>query len=77
MGAIPQETEDIAFGVDELRAGCLARVYEKLEDGETELLVKKGYLVSSAFALLQREGKYENGRFVVYYSIGRKKSQRM
>lgn len=51
MGVVPHLLEDIAFGIEDSKAGCLTGVYEKVDGMEAELLVKEGYLVSSAFTL--------------------------
>lgn len=67
MGAVPQMAEENAFGVENLRAGCMAVVYEKLEDWEADLLVKAGYLLNSAFTSWEDENKERKGRFFVNF----------
>lgn len=69
MSAVPQVAEKIAFGVKELKAGCLDRVYQKLDEKKAELLVKKRYLVSSEFTLWPSEGAARKGSFFSNFLI--------
>lgn len=66
---VPQTAEDIAFGVEDLKAGCSAGVDQKLREWESELLVKKSYLVSSEFTLWKCESAERKESFVVNFSM--------
>ena len=68
MGDIPQSEEDLEFGRADLEAGCRNGVYEEVPLGEADDLVRRGYLVSSAFTVWQGDGVSRKGRFVVNFS---------
>ena len=64
MGPVPQTAEDLAFGREDLKVGCGMGVYEKMTPEGREDLIRRGFLVSSAFTLWQGEGEDRKGRFV-------------
>ena len=68
MGAIPQSEEDLEFGRKDLEAGCASGVYEEVAAWEAEDLVRRGYLISSAFTVWQGDPGARKGRFVVNLS---------
>lgn len=68
MGAVPQSDEDLEFGRQDLEAGCLSGVYQKVSAEESEELVRKGYLISSAFTIWQGDPGSRKGRFVLNFS---------
>lgn len=68
MGPVPQSTEDVAFGVADLETGCKTGVVEEVDEEEVKDLIRRGYLVSSAFTIWQGEGEDRKGRFVVNFS---------
>ena len=68
MGAIPQSEEDLAFGRQDLEAGCLSGVYQAVPPEEAEELVRRGFLISSAFTVWQGDPGSRKGRFVVNLS---------
>lgn len=68
MGAVPQSAEDLEFGRQDLEAGCASGVYEELGHRETEDLLGRGFLISSAFTVWRGEGEERKGRFVVNFS---------
>jgi hypothetical protein len=39
MNPIPQTPEDLAFGCEDLRAGCQEAIYEELTTGEAEWIL--------------------------------------
>ena len=68
MGAIPQSEDDLEFGRKDLESGCKSGVYEEVSQEEAEDLVRRGYLISSAFTVWQGDRDSRKGRFVVNFS---------
>jgi hypothetical protein len=68
MTPIPQTPEDLAFGREDLRAGCQERIYEKITPEEAETIQKTGAMISSSFVVWQHGPDGRNGRFVVNLS---------
>jgi hypothetical protein len=42
MNSIPQTSEDLAFGREDLRAGCQEGIYEGVMTGEAEMIRSTG-----------------------------------
>lgn len=51
MRYLPQTAKAFEFGIADLEESCKAGVHEREEESEVEALIKRGYLVSSAFTL--------------------------
>lgn len=65
MKSVPQSAGVIVFGVTDLQAGCKVGVDQRVNLVEVQVLVKKGYLISSAFTLWQGEEEERKGCFFV------------
>jgi hypothetical protein len=68
MSPIPQTPEDLAFGREDLRAGCLEGIYEEITLEEAENVIRTGAMISSSFAVWLDGPEVRNGRFVVNLS---------
>jgi hypothetical protein len=68
MNAIAQITEDLAFGREDLRAGCQEGIYEKVTTGEEKRIRSTGAMISSSFVVLQNGPEGRKERFVVNLS---------
>jgi hypothetical protein len=68
LPAIPQTEEDLVFGREDLRAGCVSGIYEEVVTEEVREVVRTGRMVSSAFVVWQGEGVERKGRFVINFS---------
>ena len=68
MGAVPQSASDLRFGIADLETGCRSGVYEELSSEQAEDLVRRGFLISSAFTVWQGDDGDRKGRFVVNFS---------
>jgi hypothetical protein len=53
MNLIPQTPEDLAFGREDLRAGCQEGIYQEVTTGETERICSTGAMVRSSFVVWQ------------------------
>jgi hypothetical protein len=51
MNPIPQTPEDLAFGREDLRAGCQEGIYEEVKTGEAERTRSTGAIISSSFVV--------------------------
>lgn len=67
---IPQTPEDLEFGTQDLKQGCLEGIYEEVLAVEVEHLRRQGLMVSNAFVVWEeRDGPASRkGRFVVNFS---------
>jgi hypothetical protein len=68
MNPIPQTPEDLAFGREDLRAGCQKGIYEEVTTGEAERIRSTGATISSSFVVWQDGPEGRKGRFVVNLS---------
>jgi hypothetical protein len=64
MNPIPQTPEDLAFGREDLRAGCQEGIYEEVTTGEAERIRSKGAMMSSNFVVWQDGPEEMKWRFV-------------
>jgi hypothetical protein len=51
MKPIPQTPEYLAFGREDLRAGCQEGTYEEVTTGEAERICSTGAMISSSFVV--------------------------
>jgi hypothetical protein len=65
MNPIPQSPEDLAFGREDLRAGCQEGIYEEVSIGEAERIRSTGAMISSSFVVWQIEQVGRKRRFAV------------
>jgi hypothetical protein len=68
MNPIPQVPEDLAFGREDLRAGCQDGIYEAVTTREAERIRSTGAMISSSFVVWQDGPEGRKGRFVVNLS---------
>jgi hypothetical protein len=68
MNPIPQTPEDVAFGREELRAGCQEGIYEEVTTGKAVRIRSTGAMISSSFVIWQDGTEGKKGRFVVNLS---------
>jgi hypothetical protein len=68
MSPIPQTPEDLAFGREDLRAGCQEGIYEEVTTGEAERIRSIGAMISSSFVVWQDGPEGRKERFVVNLS---------
>jgi hypothetical protein len=68
MNPISQTPEDLAFGREDLRAGCQKGIYEEVATGEAERIRSTGAMISSIFVVWQDGPEGRKGRFVVNLS---------
>jgi hypothetical protein len=68
MNPIPQTPEDLAFGSEDLRAGCQEGIYEEETTGEAERIRSIGAMISSSFVAWQDRLEVREGHFVVNLS---------
>jgi hypothetical protein len=66
---IPQKQEDLAFGREDIRQGCVSGIYESITRKEAEDLKARGMLISSAFTVWQDSADGRKGRFVVNLAV--------
>jgi hypothetical protein len=65
MNPIPQTPEDLAFGREDLQAGCQEGIYEEVTIGEAERIRSTGAMISSSFVVWKDGPEGRKGRFVV------------
>jgi hypothetical protein len=65
MNPSPQTAEDIAFGREDLWAGCQKGIYEEVTKGEAERILSTGAMISTSFVVWQDGPEGRKGRFVV------------
>jgi hypothetical protein len=53
MNPIPQTPKDLAFGREDLRAGCQEGIYEEVTTGEAERIRSTDAMISSSFEVWQ------------------------
>jgi hypothetical protein len=68
LPAIPQSKEDLAFGREDLRAGCAGGIYEEVGREEVWEAVRVGRMVSSAFTVWQGDGADRKELFVINFA---------
>jgi hypothetical protein len=68
INPIPQTPKGLAFGREDLQAGCQEGIYEELTTGEAERIRSTGAMISSSFVEWQDEPEGRKGRFVVNLS---------
>jgi hypothetical protein len=68
MNPIPQTSEDLAFGHEDLRTGCQEGIYDEVTTEEAERIRSTGAMISSSFVVWQDGPEGRKGRFVVYQS---------
>jgi hypothetical protein len=68
MNPIPQTPEDLAFGREDLRAGCQEGIYKEVTTGKAERIRSTGAIISSSFVVWQDGPQGRKGPFVVNIS---------
>jgi hypothetical protein len=68
MNPIRQTPEYLAFGREDLRAGCQEGLYEEVTTGEAERIRSTGAIISPSFVAWQDGPEGRKGRFVVNLS---------
>jgi hypothetical protein len=68
MNSNPQTPEDLAFGREDLQAGCQEGIYEEVTTGEAERIRSTGSMISSSFVVWQDGPEGRKGRFLVNLS---------
>jgi hypothetical protein len=68
MNPIPQTPEDLAFGREDIQAGCQEGMYEEVTTGEAEKIRSTGAMISSSFVVWQDGPEGRKGSFVVNLS---------
>jgi hypothetical protein len=67
MNPIPQTPKDLAFGREDLPAGCQEGIYEEVTTGEAERIRSTGAMVSSSFVVWQDGPELRKRYFVETY----------
>jgi hypothetical protein len=68
MNPIPETPEDLAFGREDLRAGCQEGIYEEVTTEEAERIRSTGVMISLSFVVWQGGPEGRKGRFAVNLS---------
>jgi hypothetical protein len=68
INPFPQTPEDLAFGREDLRAGCQEGMYKKVTTGEAERIRSTGAMISSSVVVWQDGPEGRKWRFVVNLS---------
>jgi hypothetical protein len=68
MNSIPQTPDDLAFGREDLWAGCQEGIYEGVTTGEAERIRSTAAMISLSFVVRHVGPARRKGRFVVNLS---------
>lgn len=69
LGDIPQTTEDLEFGTEDIRKGLESGIYHEVTPEHAQKARKAGAVISSAFVVWQEREGERAGRFVVNLSV--------